>query len=198
MRGRQQSTVKSTSNTVISYLEPEMKSPDLEFITIGRILTPLGVKGKLKVKIETDFPQRFTHGAKVYIDRQPVTLDSARWHSGKLVIKLDTIDSREDAQKLQGKTMEIRRSQVHSLPEGQYYYFQLIGLEVRTTQGECLGNITEILTTESNDNYVVRGTKGEILIPAIEDVVKSVDLDKGCLVIEPIAGLLSLNQKTAD
>jgi 16S rRNA processing protein RimM len=175
-----------------------MKSPDLEFIAVGHILASYGVKGKLKVKIETDFPQRFTPGAKVYINRQPMTIDSAEWHSGKLVIKLNTIDSREDAQKLQGKTVEIYRSQVHSLPEGQYYHFQLIGLEVWTTQGEFLGNITEILATESNDNYVVRGTKGEILIPAIEDVVKSIDLDKGCLVIEPITGLLSLNQKAAD
>ena len=54
-----------------------------------------------------------------------------------------------------------------------------------------LGNITEILNTESNDNYVVRGAKGEILIPAIEDVVKSVDLDKGYMIVEPITGLLS-------
>jgi 16S rRNA processing protein RimM len=175
-----------------------MKSPDLEFITVGRVLASYGVKGKLKVKTETDFPQRFTPGAKVYINRQQMTIDSAEWHSGKLVIKLNTIDSKEDTQKLQGKTVEICRSQVHFLPEGQYYYFQLIGLEVWTTQGEFLGNITKILATESNDNYVVRSTKGEILIPAIEDVIKSIDLDKGCLVIEPIAGLLSLNQKTAD
>jgi len=172
-----------------------MKSPELEFITIGRILTPQGVKGKLKVKIETDFPQRFTPGSKVYINRQPMTIDSAEWHRGKLVIKLNTIDSIEDAQELRGKAIEIHRSQVHPLPEGQYYHFQLIGLEVWTTEGELLGNITEILTTESNDNYVVRSTKGEILIPAIEDVVKSIDLDKGCVIIESIAGLLSLNQK---
>jgi len=175
-----------------------MKSPDLEFITVGRILASYGVEGKLKVKIETDFPQRFTSGAEVYINRQQMTIDSVEWHNGKLVIKLNTIDSKEDAQKLQGKNVEIYHSQVHSLPEGQYYYFQLIGLEVWTTQGEFLGNITEILDTESNDNYVVHSTKGEILIPAIEDVVKSIDLDKGCLVIEPIAGLLSLNRKAAD
>ena len=172
-----------------------MKSPELEFITIGRILTPQGVKGKLKVKIETDFPQRFTPGSKVYINRQPMTIDSAEWHRGKLVIKFNTIDSIEDAQELWGKAIEIHRSQVHPLPEGQYYHFQLIGLEVWTTEGELLGNITEILTTESNDNYVVRSTKGEILIPAIEDVVKSIDLDKGRVIIESIAGLLSLNQK---
>ena len=168
-----------------------MKSSDLKFITIGRILTTWGVKGKLKVKLETDFPQRFAPGSKVYINRQPMTIDSAEWHGDKPVIKLNTIDSIEDARKLRGKTVEIHRNQVHPLPEGQYYYFQLIGLEVWTTQGELLGSITEIITTGSNDNYVVRGAKGEILIPAIEDVVKSIDLDKGCLIIEPIEGLLS-------
>lgn len=173
-----------------------MKSTDLEFITTGRILTALGIKGKLKVKIETDFPQRFAPGAKIYINRQPMTINSAEWHRGKLIIKIDTIDSIEDAQKLQGKTLEIHRSQVHPLPEGQYYHFQLIGLEVWTTQGELLGNVTEILTAESNDNYVVRGAKGEILIPAIEDVIKSVDLDQGRMTIEAIEGLLSLNQKS--
>ncbi len=171
-----------------------MKSSDLKFITIGRILTTWGVKGKLKVKLETDFPQRFAPGSKIYTNRQPMTIDSAEWHGDKLVIKLNTIDSIEDARKLRGKTIEIHHNQVHPLPEGQYYYFQLIGLEVWTTQGELLGSITEIITTGSNDNYVVRGAKGETLIPAIEDVVKSIDLDKKQVVIEAIPGLLSLNQ----
>ena len=175
-----------------------LSNPDLEFITIGRILAPWGVKGKLKVKIETDFPQRFASGAKVYISQQPMTIDSAEWHSGKLIIKLSAIDSIEEAQKLRGKTVEIPHSQVQPLPEGQYYHFQLIGLEVRTTQGELLGKITEILTTESNDIYVVRNAKGEILIPAIEDVVKSVDLEQGHVVIEPIKGLLGQKQRATD
>ncbi|GAI01472.1 unnamed protein product, partial [marine sediment metagenome] len=96
----------------------------------------------------------------------------------------------EAAQKLRGQPVEIHHSQLYPLPEGQYYHFQLIGLEVWTTRGELLGNITEILTAESNDNYVVSGAKGEILIPAIEDVVKSIDLDSGRITIEPIEGLL--------
>ena len=175
-----------------------LSNPDLEFITIGRILAPLGVEGKLKVKIETDFPQRFTSGAKVYINQQPMTIDSAEWHSGKLVIKLSTIDSIEEAQKLRGKPVEIPRSQAQPLTEGQYYHFQLIGLEVWTTEGELLGNITEILTTESNDIYIVHNAKGETLIPAIEDVVKSIDLDKGHVVIELIEGLISLKQKATN
>ena len=168
-----------------------MKSSNPEFITIGQIIAPWGIKGKLKVKVVTDFPQRFTPSSKIYINRQPMTINSTEWHKGKAIIKLNTIDSIEDAQRLRGKLIEIHHSQVYPLPEGQYYHFQLIGLEVWTTGGELLGNITEILTAESNDNYVVRGTKGEVLIPAIDDVIKSVDLDRGRITIEAIKGLLA-------
>ncbi len=91
--------------------------------------------------------------------------------------------------------MEIERSQDYPLPEGQYYHHQIIGLQVRTTQGELLGNVIEVLTGKSNDNYIVQGAKGDILIPAIEDVVQSIDLDQGIITIEAIEGLLSLNEK---
>ena len=168
-----------------------MESSELEFLTIGQILAPWGVKGKLKVKVITDFPQRFAPSSKIYINRQPMTIDSAEWHKGKAIIKLNQIDTIEAAQRLRGQPIEIHHSQAYPLPEGQYYHFQLIGLEVWTTQGELLGNITEILTAESNDNYVVSGDKGEILIPAIEDVVKSIDLDSRRITIEPIEGLLA-------
>jgi len=174
-----------------------MESSELEFITVGQVLSLWGIEGKLKVNAVTDFPQRFAPSSKIYINRQPMTIDSAEWHKGKAIIKLNTIDNVEDAQRLQGQSMEIHHSQVHPLPEGQYYHFQLTGLEVRTTQGELLGNITQILAAESNDNYVVQGAKGEILIPAIEEVVKSIDLNNGYMVIEAIDGLLSLNQKAA-
>jgi 16S rRNA processing protein RimM len=102
----------------------------------------------------------------------------------------------EDARKLRGEAVEIPRNQIHPLPKGQYYHFQLIGLEVWTTRGELLGQISEILTAESNDNYVVRCPKGEILIPAIDDVVKSIDLEQGRLTVEAITGLVDLNRKS--
>ena len=162
-----------------------------EFIAIGKILAPWGVRGKLKVEVATDFPQRFAPSSKVYVSQRPVTIESTEWHKGKVIIKLSSIDNIKDAEKLRGQLVEIDYSQVYSLPEGQYYHFQLIGLEVWTTQGELLGNITEILTTPGNDNYVVSGAKGEILIPAIEDVVKSIHLNEGHMTIEPIEGLLS-------
>ena len=174
-----------------------MKPPESEFITIGKILAPWNTKGKLKVEVETDFPQRFTPSAKVYINRQPMTIDSAHWHRGKAIIKLKTIDNIEGAEELVGQMIEIHHSQLQPLPEGQYYHFQLIGLEVWTTQGELLGEITHILTMSSNDNYIVSGHKGEVIIPAIEDVIKSIDLEQGRLLIEPIPGLLDLNKKAA-
>jgi 16S rRNA processing protein RimM len=172
-----------------------MKPSELEFIAIGQILAPWGVKGKLKVEVVTDFPERFNPQSMIYVNQQLMTIDSTEWRKGKVIIKLNTVDSIEEAQKLRGQPVEIPHSQLHSLPEGQYYHFQLIGLEVWTIQGELLGSIAEILTAESNDNYVVRGANGEILIPAIDDVVKSIDLDKRHMVIEPIEGLRSLNQK---
>ena len=172
-----------------------MKSSEPEFITIGQILAPWGIKGKLKVKVVTDFPQRFAPSSTVYINQRPMTIDSAEEYKGDVIIKLKAIDSIDVARKLQGQLIEIHHNQAYPLPEGQYYHFQLIGLEVWTAQGVLLGNITEILTAESNDNYVVKGEKGEILIPAIEDVVKSIDLNEGRMVIEAIQGLLSLNRK---
>jgi len=172
-----------------------MKSAEPEFITVGQILAPWGIKGKLKVRVETDFPQRFAPSSKVYVNRQPMTIDHTEWHRGNTIIKLNAVDSIDAAQRLRGQPVEIHHSQLKPLPEGQYYHFQLIGLEVWTTHGELLGTVTEILTAESNDIYIVYGAQGEILIPAIEDIVKSIDLNEGRIVIEPIEGLLSLNKK---
>jgi len=173
-------------------------SPDSDFITIGRIVALWGVKGKVKVQIETDFPQRFSPGEHVFVDGKPLTIADVSWHRNRLIVKFSTIDSAQDAQQLRGKSIDIRQSQVQPLAKDHYYYYQLIGLEVRTASGEHLGNVKEILSGQSNDTYVVQGTKGEILIPAIEDVVKSVDLERGLIEIEPIAGLLELNRKKTD
>ena len=152
----------------------------------------------MKVQIETDFPQRFSPGEPVFVDGRPMAIADVSWHRGQPMVKFSTIASAQDARNLQGKSIEIPRSQAQPLPEGHYYHFQLIGLEVRTAGGELLGKIREIIAGQSNDVYVVQGTKSDILIPAIEDVVRSVDLRRGFMEIEPIAGLLELNRKKTD
>jgi 16S rRNA processing protein RimM len=167
-----------------------MKPAEPEFIVIGQILAPWGNKGELKVKSATDFPQRFTHAAKVYVGGQSMIINSAKWHKGYVTIKLQGIDAIEAAQEFSGHSVEIHHTQLESLLEGQYYHFQIIGLEVRTTLGEQLGTVTEIMPSGSNDIYIVHGTKREFLIPAIEDVIKTIDLKAGRITIEPIEGLL--------
>ena len=166
-----------------------MKQPTPEFLTLGRVTAPWGIKGEVKVEVITEFPQRFSPMALVYIDGNPLTIDRSTWRRGKVILKFTTIDTIEEAQRLRGKSVEVPLNQVHPLPEEQYYHFQIIGLEAWTTQGELLGNIDDILSTAGNDIYVVHGSRGEILIPAVEDVVKSIDIDKRLITIEPIKGL---------
>jgi 16S rRNA processing protein RimM len=76
------------------------------------------------------------------------------------------------------------------LGEGEYYHFQILGLEVRTTSGEVLGRVEQIISTGSNDVFVVRGQRGEVLIPSVDDVVKSVDPAGGRIEVEVVEGLL--------
>jgi 16S rRNA processing protein RimM len=161
-----------------------------EFLIVGYILAPWGIRGEVKVEVVTDFPERFAPQKIVYLNTSPLEIESCHPHKQHLVVKLATIDSVEDAEKLRGQALTISRSELYPLPEGQYYTFQIIGLKVVTTEGKLLGRITEIMTTGSNDVYIVEGKRGEILIPAIEDVVKSIDLAKSKMVIEAIEGLL--------
>lgn len=163
---------------------------DSPLIVIGRVVAPWGLKGEVKVEVMTDFPDRFSPWEEVHIDGRLMTIESSRWHKGRAILKLVEVDSVEAAQRLRGRFLEIPSSKLRPLPEDQYYQFQLIGLEVWTTEGELLGKIAQILPTGSNDVYVVPSRHGELLIPAIEDVVKSVDLEKGRIVIELIEGLL--------
>ena len=163
---------------------------DSRFIIVGRVAAPWGVRGEVKVEVMTDFPDRFSALEEVHIDGCPVSIEKSRWHKGKVIIKLATVDSIEAAEKLRGRFLEIPQSKLRPLPEDQYYQFQLMGLEVCTTDGKLLGQIADILPTGSNDVYVVHGEQGELLIPAIEGVVKSVELETGRVIVELIEGLL--------
>jgi 16S rRNA processing protein RimM len=162
-----------------------------EFLIIGRIFAPWGIKGEIKAQVITDFPDRFAHGELVYVDGLPLEIEASRSHKQHLVLKLATVDTRQDAEKLRGKDLCIPGTSMRPLPEDEYYAFQLIDLDVITTEGKPVGRITDIMSTASNDVYVVNGESGEIPIPAIDDVVKSVDLEKRQVMIEAIEGLLN-------
>ena len=161
-----------------------------DFLTVGRVLAPWGLKGDAKIEIHTDFPQRFAPDRTVYVGQIPMIIERSRPHKGNVILKLAGIDSVEQVEALKGKHIEIPQSESMPLDDDEYYQFQLIGLEVSTSEGRLLGKIERILPTGSNDVYVVVGQDKEYLIPAIEDVVKRVDIENGTMTIEEIEGLL--------
>jgi 16S rRNA processing protein RimM len=107
-----------------------------------------------------------------------------------VALTLADIADRNAAQAMFGTPLYVKRGDVMPLPEGRYYHDQIIGLRVVTTTGKHLGTVVEIMATGSNDVYITREGDAEVLIPALRDVVKEIDVPGGTMVVEPIEGLL--------
>jgi 16S rRNA processing protein RimM len=161
------------------------------FLVIARIISSQGNKGEVKADVVTGFPERFASTAAVYVgpERRRYELEEHRFMDGAVVLKLRGIDSIHLAESLRGQLVEIPEEEAVELPEGHYFWHQILGLRVVSSQGETLGKVEDILETGSNDVYVVRGPRGELLIPAIKDVVKSIDLSGSVLTVELMPGL---------
>jgi 16S rRNA processing protein RimM len=161
-------------------------------LVIGRISGLRGVKGELKVEILSDFPQRFRHLKQVFLGEElaPYEVERSRLHQGVALLQLKGVEAVDAANRLIGKTVHVPLSEAVPLVEGEYYWHQVIGLEAQTTSGETLGHVTDIIRTGANDVYVVRGVDGkEILLPAIEQVIKAINPDEGKMIVELMPGL---------
>lgn len=161
-------------------------------IIVGRVRGAWGVRGHVKVEVLTDAPSRFSPGSVVYIGGRPARVQQAQHSKRGLLVKLDVADDRTQAEAFQGRYLTVPAGAVGTLPEGSYYHFQLIDMEVWTDDGERLGRISEIITTGANDVYVVSraGAEGdEVLVPALADVVVDVDLDSGRMTVRLPEGL---------
>ncbi|WP_258955107.1 ribosome maturation factor RimM [Sporomusa ovata] len=152
--------------------------PKTELITIGKIVAPHGVRGDVRIVPLTDFPDRFYDLTKVLVDGVgELALESARQHKKFILLKFSGLDSINDIEHLRDKLIQIRREDAVKLPEGRYYIFDIIGLNVFTEEGNLLGTIIDVLQPGSNDVYVVKQQdKSEVLIPAIKEVVKKIDI----------------------
>ena len=146
--------------------------------------------GELQVQPLTDFAGRFIAGEVLLLAGRPYSVEHAQGRNETFVVlKLEGVDSLQDAQNLRGESIFVTRDRVPSLPQGQYYYFQLMDMEVYTSEGEHLGHISEIVETGSNDVYVVTRGNQEILIPSLDDVIQTVDVDAHRMVVELPQGL---------
>jgi 16S rRNA processing protein RimM len=160
-------------------------------LVIGRVLGPHGTKGEVQLEILTDFPERFDVLRKVYLgdELQAVELEGCRRHGSGALLKLAGYESRDAAAKLRGQLVQVPIEDAVLLENDEYYLYEIVGLEVRTVEGERLGRVAEVIETGSNDVYVVRDGDREILIPALSDVVTKVDLDSGQIEVRLPRGL---------
>lgn len=163
-----------------------------QYLIIGRVFKPWGVRGEVKVEILTEFPERFASLRTVYLgdDAKPFSIENARLHGKAALLKFKGIDRPEDAEGLRDQIVQVAREEAVKLPKGKLYLYQLIGLRVVTVQGEALGEITDVLDTGANDVYVVHDGQREILIPAIEEVVKEISLERNEVRVQLLEGLI--------
>ncbi len=170
-------------------------SVEIRYLAIGRIVRAHGVRGEVSMAVLTEFPERFETTKRVYLGNEyeatPYDLEAYRWHKQNLLLTLGGIVDRTQAERLRNQLVQVPIGEAVALPEGSYYLYELMGLEVYTHEDEYLGKIVDIIETKANDVYVVEGDQPkQILIPAIDDVVKSVDLDLGKMEIKLLDGLI--------
>jgi 16S rRNA processing protein RimM len=171
---------------------PEAKQT--EWATIGQVVALFGVRGELKVRLLTDIPDRFQQLEVVHLgpEHRKYGIEHVRPYKGEMIVlKLAGIDDANAAESLRQQSLSIPVSQLAKLPPGSYYQHDILGLAVFTLDNRELGTIVDIIETGSNDVYAIKGFDGkQVLIPAIKEVVKLIDLKRRTMYIDPLPGLL--------
>ena len=166
--------------------------PNLE---IGQIVNTFGIKGMVKVKPFTDDIRRFDELKTVYVEKNSnqteYEIEEVKYHKGMVLIKFKGIDKVEQAEMLRNSYLTVSRDSVEKLEEGRYYIVDLLGLEVYTDEQILLGTLEDIFNTGSNDIYVVKDKQGkQILLPAIQDVIKQIDIENKKMIVHLLPGLI--------
>ncbi|MCD4654248.1 ribosome maturation factor RimM [bacterium] len=168
----------------------------VSLISVGVVRRAHGKDGLVQVTLTLDDPGFFQDLKEVFIDdsdgsQRPLKVLHARPVHNGILVKFETVNSRADAEVLLGNSLRVPSDRLNPLKDWNYYHFQLIGLSVKTVQELNVGVVTEILETGANDVYIVRNDEGiDFLIPAIRSVIKSIDLDSGVIVIDPLENML--------
>ena len=167
------------------------------YLAVGKVSAPHGLRGELKVELHTDFPDRFAPERVVFVgvDRVRTRILSSRPHKGGMLLRLDRVEDREAAESLRGQWLLIPEEESMALDDDTFWVHDIIGLSVRTESGRDLGVVEDVLFTGANEVYVVetpadvnRGR--QLLLPALRDVIRNVDLDGRILTVQLPPGLL--------
>lgn len=175
----------------------EDKSLEPAFLVIGRLIKPHGIRGEMRAAVHTQLPERFTWLEDVYLAREPsdtapkrIAVRSVRFHKGNALLRLGDYDTRDELEVLRGMWVLVPIEDAIPLDEGEHFHHELQDLQVFTEDGESLGTLVEILETGANEVFIVKGARGEVLLPNIEEVVLKVDLEAGSMIVHLLPGLL--------
>jgi 16S rRNA processing protein RimM len=165
---------------------------------VGKIVNTHGIRGELKILSQTDFPElRFVKGSELLFvepdSGRTVTakVESAREHKGMFIVRFKEWDNINQVEPFKGWMVKVDEQHLADLDEDEYYYHEILGCSVVTTEGEKLGEITEILTPGANHVWVVKRPKGkDLLLPVIDPVVIEVDVEAKRVTVELMEGLL--------
>lgn len=171
----------------------------MEWYNVGKIVNTHGIKGEVRVISQTDFPEeRYEPGSELAVfmpkSKQPVrvTVTSHRRHKNFDLLTFEGYPTINDVEKFRDGILKVSEKELTELDEHEFYYHEIIGCRVVTSEGEAIGTVTEIIETGANDVWTVTPEEGKPhYIPYIEDVVKEVDIEDRMITIELMEGLLS-------
>jgi len=163
-------------------------------LPIGRVVKPHGVKGKVKAEYFGEDPHRFSSYHQIFIEDEkgglePYEILEVIPQPPRLILRLKGIEKIEEIEPLIGKKILIEKEALPELEEGEYYWADLLGITVETWEGKRIGKVKEIFPTGAHDVYVVEGKRGEIFLPAIGEVIQSIDLKKRVMKVVRMEGL---------
>jgi len=176
---------------------PKIERRTPQYLILGKISRPHGVRGEVRMRIVTDYPEQLHDLKTVYLgtspddgDMQPIELSKVRFHQDYALLTFKGINNRDDVDKFRQKVVMIHIDNAIPLEDGEYYLFQLIGLTVVADDKE-IGAVVEVIETGANDVYVVQSdTYGEVLIPAHEETIVNIDFDTEIITMSLPEGLL--------
>ena len=168
--------------------------PIVDRVIIGKIVGVHGAKGTVKVHSYAESLDIFEPGMIISVSshdggEESHEIDWIKPHSRGALLALKGIDNRDQAKKLIGSNLQIEKAKLPQLDTGVYYWHDLIGLKVFTTDDRYLGRLDSIIETGANDVYVVKDDDSEILIPALESVVRKIDIEANLMQVDLPAGL---------
>jgi len=173
----------------------EESEEEAEYLLVGRVVKPHGLRGEVLIRVLSDNPDRFAGGAELLwgpnLDSaEPITVVSSRDHKGALLVFFEGIHSLEEAEPLRERLLFVDVSEVDDLEdEDAFWEHEVIGLDVLHADGRVLGKVAEVYSRPAQDLWSVETPTGEVLFPAAKELVVSVDLDGGKVVIDPPEGL---------